>query len=60
MGVSRDVMCRLLNGRASLTPRVAIALERIGWSNADFWVRVQARHDFALALSREVRRMTLA
>ena len=47
LGVSRATMSRLLNGRGSVTPRVALALERIGWSNAEFWMRVQAGYDLA-------------
>lgn len=40
-------MSRLLNGRSSITPRVALALEEIGWSNAEFWLRVQSGYDLA-------------
>ena len=47
LGVSRATMSRLLNGRGSVTPRVALALERIGWSNAEFWMRVEAGYDLA-------------
>ena len=47
LGISRDALSRLLNGRSSLSPRVALALERLGWSNAEFWMRVQAGYDLA-------------
>lgn len=47
LGVSRGTMSRLLNGRSSVTPRVALALEAIGWSNAEFWLRVQSGYDLA-------------
>ena len=33
---------RLLNGKAGISPSMALALERIGWSNASFWMRLQA------------------
>ncbi|MYE24598.1 MAG: HigA family addiction module antidote protein [Gammaproteobacteria bacterium] len=45
--ISRGTMSRLLNGRSSITPRVALALEEIGWSNAEFWLRVQSGYDLA-------------
>ena len=37
--VSRATASRLLNGRQGISPEVALALERIGWSNAEFWMR---------------------
>ena len=49
LGVSRNTASRLLNGRCSISPEVALALERIGWSNADFWMRRQASYDLAMA-----------
>ena len=49
IGVSRNTASRLLNGRCGISPSVAIALERIGWSTADFWMRRQAGYDLAQA-----------
>lgn len=49
LGVSRNTASRLLNGRCAISPEVALALERIGWSNADFWMRRQASYDLAVA-----------
>ncbi len=49
LGVSRNTASRLLNGRCGISPAVALALERIGWSDADFWMRRQANYDLALA-----------
>ena len=49
LGVSRNTVSRLLNGRCAISPGVALALERIGWSNADFWMRRQASYDLAMA-----------
>lgn len=49
LGVSRSTASRLLNGHCGITPSVAHALERIGWSNADFWIRRQAKYEEALA-----------
>ena len=47
LGVSRNTMSRLVNGRCGISPAVALALERIGWSNAEFWMRRQAHYDLA-------------
>ncbi|MYA18077.1 MAG: HigA family addiction module antidote protein [Gammaproteobacteria bacterium] len=49
LDVSRNTASRLLNGRCAISPEVALALERIGWSNADFWMRRQASYDLAMA-----------
>lgn len=47
MGVTRQSLSRLLNGHAGISPSMALALESIGWSNAEFWMRVQASYDLA-------------
>ncbi len=49
LGVSRNTVSRLLNGRCGISSNMALALERIGWSNADFWMRVQSRYTLAAA-----------
>lgn len=38
LGVSRNTLSRLLNERIGISPAMALGLERIGWSNADFWM----------------------
>ena len=47
LGCTRQTFSRLLNGRTGVSPAMALALERIGWSNAAFWVRRQAHYDLA-------------
>lgn len=47
LGVARESLSRVLNGNASVSPRLALALERVGWSNAEHWLRVQAGYDLA-------------
>ncbi len=49
LGVSRTAISRLLNGRAGISPEMALKLERLNWSNADFWMRFQAGYDLAQA-----------
>ena len=53
LGVSRDTIDRLMDGRCGISPVVALALERIGWSDADFWMRRQANYDLAKARQEE-------
>ena len=48
LGISRDTLSHLVNGKCGISPAVAIALENVGWSNAKFWMRRQAYYDLAL------------
>ena len=45
LGVTRNNLSRLLNGRIGISARVALGLEAVGWSNAEFWMRLQANYD---------------
>ena len=47
MGVARNTLSRLLNEHIGISPAAALGLERIGWSNATFWTRLQAAYDLA-------------
>ena len=47
LGCTRQALSRLLNGKAGISPAMAIALERMGWSNAAYWTRLQAAYDLA-------------
>ena len=47
LGVTRNNLSRLLNGRIGISARVALGLETVGWSNAEFWMRLQANYDLA-------------
>ena len=49
LGVTRNTLSRVLNGKAGISPRMALALERIGWSDAGHWVRMQGAYDLAQA-----------
>ncbi len=53
LGVARHTLSRLLNGHSGVSPSMALALERTGWSNAGFWMRRQASWDLAQARLRE-------
>ena len=49
LGVARHTLSRVLNGAAGISPDMAIRLEKVGWSNADMWMRLQAHYELAQA-----------
>ena len=53
LAVARHTLARVLNGRAAISPEMAIRLEKAGWSNAEFWLRRQTTYDLAQARKRE-------
>ena len=55
LGVARHTLSRVLNGRAAISPEMAIRLEKAGWSNAEFWLRRQTTYDLAQARKEEDR-----
>lgn len=55
LGVSRQSLSELLNGRNGVSPDMAIRLEMAGWSNAETWLRVQLKHDLWHARKRAKR-----
>lgn len=53
LGVARHTLSRVINGKAGISPEMAIRLEKAGWSNADHWLRLQVAFDLARARQRE-------
>jgi len=53
LGVTRAALSSLLNGRASLSPEMAIRLSKAFGSTPDTWIRMQAAYDLAQALKHE-------
>ena len=47
--MSRIALSRVLNGRAAISARLALRLERAGASTADFWLALQRQYDLAQA-----------
>ena len=45
----------LTKGRGRITPALALRLQAAGWSNASFWVRLQADYDLDQELLRQGR-----
>ena len=53
LNMSRVALSRVLNGRAGISPELAIRLEKAGISTAHFWVSLQANYDLWHALQSE-------
>ena len=47
LGVPRKTLLPVLNGEAGVSLQLALALERLGWSDAGHWVRMQGAYDLA-------------
>ena len=53
LGVSRQALSNLLNGRAGVSSDMAIRLAKAFGSTTETWIRLQAAHDVAQAQARE-------
>ncbi len=51
--MSRVALSRVLNGRAGISPDLAIRLEHAGVSTARFWTTLQANYDLAQAMQHD-------
>lgn len=49
LGMSRVALSRVVNGRAGISPELAIRLEEAGVSTARFWMNLQVNYDLAQA-----------
>ena len=62
LGVTRQQLYNVINGRSGITPEMALRLEKAFGGSADMWLRMQASHDLAQVRSRakgiSVRRLT--
>jgi antitoxin HigA-1 len=47
LGISRQQLHSVIAGRASLTPEMAVRLEKALGSTADTWLRMQMNYDLA-------------
>ena len=47
LDMGRVALSRVLNGHAGVSAALALSLERIGWSDAEHWMRMQAIYDVA-------------
>lgn len=49
LGMSRVALSRVVNGRAGISPELALRLEEAGASTARFWMNLQMNYDLAQA-----------
>ena len=47
LGCGRVALSCLLNGRAGVSVKMSLALEDMGWGNAEQWVRLQAIYNLS-------------
>jgi len=52
LGVSRTTLSRLINGRAGISPEMAIRLSKAFGGTPGAWIRLQAAYDIAQANAR--------
>ena len=55
-GIPLNDLRRLVICESGISPQVSVALESIGWSNAAFWMRLQANYDLAQERRRQIER----
>ena len=53
LGIARPTLSNVINGRAGISPEMAIRLEKAFGGTADSWIRMQAAFDLAQARRRE-------
>ena len=53
LGVTRNMLSRVLNRKAGVSPRLALALERLGCGDPGHWLRMQGAYDLAQARKAE-------
>jgi len=53
LGMSRTTLSRVINGRAGISPDLALRLELAGVSTARFWMTLQANYELAQAAQRK-------
>ena len=58
LGMSRTALSRVLNGKAGISPDLAVRLEQAGQSTARFWINLQANYDLWQAMNRQQPKVT--
>ena len=56
LNCERGTLSRVLNGRAGVSAKMALALERMDWGTADHWMRMQAAYELAQARRQQATR----
>lgn len=53
LGMSRVSLSRVINGKAGISPDLAVRLERAGVATARFWMAIQSSYELARAMRRK-------
>lgn len=53
LAITRVALSRVLNGKAGISPDLALRLEKAGVSTARFWIHLQANYDLWRAMQHE-------
>lgn len=53
LGITRLTLSKLVNEHCGISADMAIRLEKMGWSTADHWLKLQSAYDLAQARKRE-------
>jgi antitoxin HigA-1 len=53
LGVTRQALNNLVNGKAGISPEMAIRLEKVFGGTAEQWLRVQTAYELAQARERQ-------
>ena len=53
MGITRQQLYNLVNGKSGITPEMAVRLEKAVGSSADHWMRLQTAHELAKVRQKE-------
>lgn len=48
LDLTRPTLSKIVNGKAPITPNVALRIETVFGGNADFWLRMQRGYDLIL------------
>ena len=49
LGITRPTLSNIMNGKASITPNVALRIETVFGGSAKFWVRLQSSFELDIA-----------
>jgi len=53
LGITRQSLSNLINGKTGISPEMAIRLSKAFGSTPDTWIKLQAAYDLAQALKHE-------
>ncbi len=53
LGVTRQQLYNIINGKSGVTPEMAVRLEKAFGGSADVWLRMQINYDLAAVRRRE-------